>query len=324
MATDTNTTDATAELDSPTDALSLLARDSTTMASWSDEKKKDYVTLFKKRANASRYILRNTARIIASTTKEKQFLGVPRYNALVEECNNFQGDEVIESRPHHDRNNHEQWATAFDRTRSDLDGMAQDRASALIKQLPSMNAAMQILDMETFEKMQRRDTLREQGQNLVDEFQELSVDIKLSELDQNMTIGQLLASQKELEAKRAAILKQLDEISTEGQRLEREINKALFKGMPGIGDEIAAVVKELYQQSRDLGVTTRDIENTVLYGDCREALHILESFKTDERKVTSAVGQRFQASLEALKLRVAKTPKKAKKALPPSPAEQGE
>jgi len=160
------------------------------------------------------------------------------------------------------------------------------------------------LNPDTVERMIRVEELEKQGQALYEEFEEISEDIKMSDLDQNMTIGTFRAMVKEMESKRKAILEQIDEISKEGQELQMKIDKSLFKGLPGISDEIASVVKELYAQSNDLSTTCRDVENVVLYGDNEAALKILETFKEDDRKITTDIGKRFQNGLELLKLRV--------------------
>jgi hypothetical protein len=307
-------TDENTVADNSTNPFSLMVGDSAAaMALWTDDKKKDYVELFKQRANASMYILRHTARKLASSAKEKQFLGIPRYNKLVEDCCNFAGEDAIRGERHNYGHSEtsDLWRKTYDRSQADMDAIVKDRVVSLIKNLPSLNAAMLILDPETHAKMLRRDEIREKGQELTDKFAEISVDVRLSDMDQNMSIGAFRLYMKDLEGKRKAMLEQLEEIGKEGQDLERHINKALFKGLPGIGEEIESVVKELYQQSKDMGSTSRSVENTVLYGDCEAALAILESFKGDEKKVSTAIGLRFQNGLELLKLKLAG--KKSKK-----------
>lgn len=302
--------------DNSTNPFSLMVGDSAAaMALWTDDKKKDYVNLFKMRASASMYILRHTARELAGRAKEKQFLGIPRYNKLVEDCDNFAGEDAIQGnrRGYGHDDTADLWRKTYDRSQADMDAIVKERVVSLIKNLPSLNAAMLILDPETHAKMLRRDEIREKGQELTDKFSGVSVDVRLSDMDQTMTIAAFRAYMKDLEGRRKAMLEQLEEIGKEGQELERHINKALFKGLPGIGEEIESVVKELYQQSKDMGSTSRSVENTVLYGDCEAALAILESFKNDEKKVSTAIGLRFQNGLELLKLKLAgkKSKKKA-------------
>lgn len=315
MTEDTKVPETMTVADNTTNPFSLMVGESAAaMALWTDDKKKDYVGLFKQRANASMYILRNTARELASRAKEKQFLGIPRYNKLVEECMQFAGEDAIQGDYYNRQNTADLWRKTYDRSQVDLDAMVKERVVSLIKNLPSLNAAMLILDPETHNKMLRRDELREKGQEITDKFAEVSVDVRLSDMDQNMTIGAFRTYMKDLETKRRRMLEELEEIGKEGQDLERHINKALFKGLPGIGEEIESVVKELYQQSKDMGSTSRSVENTVLYGDCEAALAILESFKSDEQKVSTAIGLRFANGLELLKLKLAGKKGKAKKA----------
>jgi len=312
MTDETKVPETMTVADNSTNPFSLMVGESAAaMALWTDVKKKDYVELFKQRACASMYILRHTARELASRAKEKQFLGVPRYNKLVEDCQQFAGEDAIQGDYCNRQSTSDLWRKTYDRSQADMDAIVQERVVSLIRNLPSLNAAMLILDPETHAKMLRRDEIREKGQEITDKFSEVSVDVRLSDMDQNMTIGGFRAYMKDLEGKRKAMLDQLEEIGKEGQDLERHINKALFKGLPGIGEEIESVVKELYQQSKDMGSTSRSVENTVLYGDCEAALAILESFKSDEKKVSTAIGLRFQNGLELLKLKLAG--KKSKK-----------
>jgi hypothetical protein len=306
MADETTTTEMP---ENPSDVLVILAKDSSSgaIAAWSDDKKKDYVKLFKKRAAASMYILRNSAYTLATKARDKQFLGQPRYNKLVEDCNRFAGDDVVRSRGNYydrDYNEGEAWRETYDRSKTDLDSIVTERVNALLRNLPSLNAAMAILDPDTLKRIERRDQLKEMGQELTEKFEELSTDIRMKELPRTMTIGDFLDKVEALEKERKDLLEQLQKIGEEGQDHERAINKALFKGLPGIGEEIESVVKELYQQSRDLGVTCRDVENVVLYGDNEAALKILEAFKADERKIATEIGQRFQKGLELLKLKL--------------------
>lgn len=315
MTDENKTSENMTVADNSTNPFSLMVGESAAaMALWTDVKKKDYVQLFKQRASASMYILRNTARELASRAKEKQFLGVPRYNKLVEECQHFAGEDAVRGDPYNRVATPELWHKTYDRSQADMDAIVKERVVSLIKNLPSLNAAMLILDPDTHDKMLRRDELRERGQELTDKFAEVSVDVRLSDMDQNMSIGAFRQYMKDLESKRRVMLEQLEEIGKEGQNLERHINKALFKGLPGIGEEIESVVKELYQQSKDMGATSRSVENTVLYGDCEAALAILESFKSDEQKVSTAIGLRFQNGLELLKLKLAGKKSKTKKA----------
>ena len=318
MTEDNNNNSSSSVAENTTNPFAIMTGESAAaMALWTDNKKKDYVGLFKQRANASMYILRNSAQQLAHRAKEKQFLGVPRFNKLVDECQGFAGEDEIKRCGYggYSQQDLDLWKSTYDRSQADLDAMVSERVTALLKQLPSLNAAMLILDAETHAKMIRRDELSKRGQELTDEFAEHSVDIRLSDVDQTMTIGGFRAYIKDIENKRRKILEELEENGKEGQVLERHINKALFKGLPGIGEEIENVVKELYQQSKDMGATARSVENTVLYGDCEAALAILESFKTDEKAVSTAIGKRFQNGLELLKLKLAKGSKKKKAAV---------
>lgn len=289
---------------------------------WSDDKKKDFVGLFKKRANASIYILRNTAKSIANTALKKQFLGQPRFNKLTEELNHFAGDDQLgfqqpnQAYYRDDDSRRKVWADTYDRTQHDLDEVVATRSKDIVKQLPSMVKAMEILDPETAKDIIKRDELKKKGQEIVDKFNETSVEIRLSDMPQDMTIGEFRQHVKDLEATRKGYMDELEEISKEGQELERRINKALFKGIPGISDEIEEVCKDVYERSKALGVLIRRIEEQVLYGDSETAVTLLSSFDKDERELRGDIQERFRKGLERLKLVKAKKEKKALKSKP--------
>jgi hypothetical protein len=274
------------------------------MMLWTDDKKKDYVTLFKQKANVSTYILRNTAKELAKRALDKKFLGQPRFNKLQEACNHFSGTDQVHG--HYDSTH---WATTYNRSQADMNAVVEERVTALFKSLPSLNKAILILDPEIAKKMEERDLLKERGQEITEKIQETSEPIRMSQMDQTMTIGAFLKHIKDMEVQRKAWFEELQEIGSKGRDLEIIINKALFKGVPGISDEIEDVCRDIYEKSKAMGLLSRRVEEQVLYGDSEAALKLLSHFEKDEGKLREDIAARFNAGLEKLKLKVAKKKK---------------
>jgi hypothetical protein len=283
------------------DSLVVASENSGAIATWSDDKKKDYVALFNKRANAEIYIFRRISYEIARRANEKHFLGTPRFRELGEEIGRsnwgqqyYSGDLVA----------------GTERSVQDLEIIVNNRVTELLKMLPSINKAMEVLDPETATKMIRRDALETEAQDLVDELNELSEDISLADIDQNMTIGQFRAHVKSIEEKRKALIEQIEAKGKEGQELERQINKTLYRGMPGISDEICEVSKKYFEKATALDQMKRRVEEQVRFGDNDAALQMLKIFEKDEITLKGDVAVQFQNSLEKLRLAVAKSRKR--------------
>jgi len=267
------------------------------LATWSDEKRAEFVKLFNKRSNTGRILLLMTAEeILASCWRRKilasrhVFKFVSRWGGA---CSN---DRDINLRPQY---RHEVLET--DRTSDELGRIARERADNTLESLPPLQKALSILDPGTLAKMKRRDVLIGKGEQLVPQLEEMSESIRMSDhLDLN--VAQFLELVAARNVERLKLVRELNKIGREGRQLEEEINKALFKGIPGLSDAVVDVCEKMMQQATSMGEMYRRVEERVRFGDSLEAMAILERFEKDEMTVDTDLAARLRAALDKLKI----------------------
>lgn len=273
----------------------------TAMAEWSDEKKADFIKTFEKRSAASRAILEMTAEAILSTASTRKFISTKHMGQVVK------SDTVAY--------NYYDLDKATGRTHQDLYKVAEEQAKTVLKGLPPLRKAVQIIDPETAKKLDQRDKLIAKGKKLRDELVELAEPIEMGEIDQNMTVGEFRKMIKDRERRQKRIINSLEEVAKEGNQLENAINKALYAGLPGLSDAVVKAVNDCYERSNALDATTRRVAEQVKFGDSTAAMSILQRFEEDEAEVSTEIKAEFQDALKKLKLAGAKK-RKTRKVLP--------
>lgn len=296
----------TEDLLTETDSTALIAvGDTAGIAVWSENKKNQFVATFQKRTLAARYILVRTAEILFDVATRRRFLSskhrgsLPKTAPPAHNCR-----DVVEGELAYQRFK----TTAGGRETSELDVIAMARAEALLKSLPPLKSAVQIIDPETAKKIDRRDALLVKGQALLAQIEPLKGTIRLSDYD-DLTVREFRAMVREREKKRAELVSKLDDIGLEGCELEDGINKALYDGLPGLSEAVLEIILDHYEQALALVATTRRMEEQILYGDSENAMEILRHFEKDEVQVSSSVKQKFDNALEKLKLSALKKKK---------------
>jgi hypothetical protein len=278
------------------------------MTTWSHEKRKDFSDLFEKRSRAAQYIMQMTARYIAETAHRRKFVSNLHISRLDRQFNGFSvrryGDVFVDIESH---------GHNFGRGTADLQKIAQERAAKVLTELPQLSKAVRIIDKEIADKIELVEKLKVKGQSLVEKLDELSGKISLSEVDQKMTIGDFRKMVKDREKKRSDLAHQLNEIGKEGVLLNRDIDAALYKGLPGLSDAILKSVITHVERAMALEETTRRIVEKIQFGDCKEAMELLSIFEKDELKVSEEVQAEFKQALEKLKLSKKALPRKAGK-----------
>jgi len=272
------------------------------MATWSDEKKADFVKTFEKRSYAARLILEMTAEAMMDTASSRKFISdkhvgqIRKANTVTHSCGYYRDVEEETGRTH-----------------QDLYGVAQEQAKAVLDGLPPLKKAVQIIDPDTAKKIDERDKLIAKGKKLRDELVTLAEPIEMAELDQNMTVGEFRKMVKDREKRQKRIVDQLEEIAKEGNQLENAINKALYQGLPGLSDAVVKAINDCYERSSALDATTRRVAEQVKFGDSDAAMTILQRFEKDEAEVSTDIKAEFQGALKALKLAATRKRKTAKK-----------
>jgi hypothetical protein len=279
----------------------LLAKaDPDQMTDWSEDKKKDFVKLFEDRAKVAKYILQKTAQKIAEVAHRRQFIGAKHWNKLSEEHQIIEGGRI--SAEYDARVGYDQPSKVGGRLVDDLDKISEERAKLILDELPPLNQAVRIIDKETSKKIERRDKIIEELKALKSKLEEDAGPIKMADLDQGMTIGDFRKMVKDKDRRRKKLVADMEELGKEGNELEDAINKALYKGLPGLTDAVIHVVVTHIERATALGEVTRRIGEKVMFGDSEAAMEMLKGFEADEVVVSDNVKAEFHKALQKLNL----------------------
>lgn len=284
-------------------ALVLQAQDSA-IENWSDARRKEFTNVFKQRATAAKYIYFKTADLIIQRAQSKKIIST-KHSAKFNETHHWNIRHLFD---HDSSCNRQSYCscgngTVGGRVLQELDTLATQRAENILQELPSVRKALSIIQPAIGLKMDRRDVLMKEGQDLTDELDELSKPIRLRDLDPNTKIGEVLEQAEILEGKRDVIAQKLVKIGREGSRLEDEINTALFEGIPELSEAVLKVAHDHHERGIFFDQATRRVEEKVMFGDSKAAMDILQRFEKDEVDVSSTIKAEFSGALERLQLR---------------------
>lgn len=274
----------------------------TSMVAWSDDKRKQFCGLFEDRSSAAYEILFLTACAIYDSAKNRHFIpAAPSFHEKL--FGNF-------------RNHYR--SSVGGRSHEELRQIARDRAKTILDTLPASRDAVEVIDSETAGKMRKKEKLDEKLAELQAELEDLPCEIKMSEMDQSMTLGQF-REYVELEVeKRKKVMATVQRVGGQARALEVEISKKLYHGLPGLKEAVAKVITAHLERATFLNATTRRVVEKVTFGDSEEAMTLLSGFEQDELKVSDSVKAEFAGALEALNLHAAK---KSKRKAPPAELE---
>ena len=274
----------------------LAPVDGASMVAWSEDKRKEFCGIFEDRSTAAGEILFLTACAVYESAKNRHFIpAAPGFR-----------DKLFDN--HNRRHNYRHEIGG--RTHEELNQIAKDRAKSILDTLPASRDAVEVIDSETASKMRKKERLDEQLKELQEELEELPIEIKMSEMDQSMTLGQF-REYVELEVeKRKKLVAKVQKVGGQARGLEQEISKKLYHGLPGLKDAVAKVITAHLERATFLSTTTRRVVEKVKFGDSAEAMTLLSTFEQDELKVSDGVRAEFAGALEALNLHAAKRSKK--------------
>lgn len=297
-----------AEMD-PKEALATLEGE--TLTTWSDDKKKAYCTLLDQRTRVARFILVRTAQIILQTAENKRFISArhsARYARRGVEDNVY--DELSPQTPNGWRYDK---SAVGGRSVTSLEQIAHVRAKEVLSNLPPLQQAVRIISPDTADMIRKLEKLQADVEPVKKELDDQSRVIRLSELPQDMTIGQFRKLAHERERRCQTLVSKLNNMTHQATSLDEQINKALFAGLPGLSDAVIDTVESYYDQALALEQAMRRIEEQVKYGDSEAALSVLRQFEQDEAVISSNVAARFKDALDKLKLSVEKGRKRRTK-----------
>jgi hypothetical protein len=290
------------------------------LALWSEDKKKEFVGTFKDRVMVARFILEFSAYEIARIAQRRRFIGQRHWDRMFEKEvyeHDFRAQRFMKQVAGYEVPNAQYYNGSYyenkvgGRDPKELEAIAKERADAVLKSLPPIQEALNIIDPESAKMLDRIDALKAAGEKLKELVEEASEPIVLAEVDQKMTIGSFRKMVKDQDSRRRKLLEKMKEIGKEGSQLEAIVGKRLFKGLPGLSDAVMAVVRQHIDRSKGLDATSRRVEEQVIFGDCDAALELLRGFEKDEAVISESVKASFDAALEKLKFSV----KRGRKAL---------
>lgn len=270
------------------------------MERWSEEKRKEFAALFNDRSEAARYIFLKTAHVMWERAIDRRFVSEFHTSKFEIEFDfaSFRKELTDGGWRRTEIPN-----SIGGRAVSDLVKIAEERAENILAELPPLKAAVRVISKETAVKIDRRDQLLEKLRELKGKLEEMAGSFSLADVDQAMTIGDFRQSVKDRERKRRSLVQRMSEMGAEGTELDKQINTALYKGLPGLSDAVVKVVKDHIERAHAINATARRVTEKVLFGDSAAALELLKGFERDEVSVSDNIRAEFAAAM--LKLGVA-------------------
>ena len=282
------------------------------MVQWSDEKRKEFAGTFDARVRAAQYILIKAAEEVYQKATSRQFLSKKHARKVfgADQYGYFHRNDVSHLYDK-ERNNYNY--VIGGRSLNDLNEIAAEQAKEIMKTLPPLKKAVEIISPEVSQMLISKEKLEKTGQKYLDQLDEISGDIDLDDLDQSMTLKAFRDFVKGREKKRKALVTKLNEIGEEVSELDEKIAKHLYKGIPGLSDAIVDAINTCTDKSKALSEMSRRVTEKVMFGDSEAAMSILRNFEKDEAKVSDDVRQQLLGAVEALKLKAAPKKKGAAK-----------
>jgi hypothetical protein len=285
-------------------------QNSSEVAQWSYDKKKDFTDTFDARTRVARFILMETGYSILKTALTRRFIGLHHIPQVLPDSKSnpeyalsyWDSRHLCDPVPAPVEHDHRRLLMIGGRSLEDLKKVALERAETILKELPPIKAAVAIIDPDTAKLIDKRDLLLEKARALTPKLEELSEPIKMSEVDPKMTIGAFRIMVKGQEKQREVIIRRLNTIGQEGTDLEDTINKKLFRGLPGLAEAVLDVAKNHIERANMFDQLNRRVGEVVRFGDSKEAMDLLKKFEQDETTLSKDVKAMFQAALEKLKL----------------------
>jgi len=274
--------------------------DTTEMATWNDDKRKEFVETFDERAIVSETILIGTASEIINIGTRRRFISAKHVNKV------GRAPEITYP------GNSNRYGNVGGRSYQELQEVAVTNAKGILRALPPLKKAVQILDADTAKMIDAKEKMEKVGQKLTDKLKEVSSDLDLDDLDQKMTIAAFRKMVKARNKMRNDLIYKLDTLGEELSEVDTKIAKKLYAGLPGLSDAIVKAIVDCYDRVKMLEQMRRRVKEQVMFGDSEAALEILRSFEKDEQELSSDVKEEFKKAMNVLKAAGKKAVKKLK------------
>lgn len=247
------------------------------MQSWSDERRRDFVKLYRDRANRSIGISSRTVDRLIERGQRSGILG------------HLSREQQAKVR----------FRSSWNPSSDDYQ-IAEERAETIFNELPPMRKAVEVISAETAQWMDERDKIVAQCKKLMADFNAKSQPVVLSQVNQKMTVGELRSMVEGVEKERRKVIAKLNELGAEGAALESKIQKSLFRGVPGLREALLAACTAEKERADALAKLVIKIEEKVMFGDSDAAMALLQSFEKDESKLQDNVKARMREAMEKI------------------------
>lgn len=274
-----------------------VVTDDDALTNWSDEKKNEFCSTFESRARVTRYLLLLSAHTICKVAEQRQFIGNKHVAEIHESLRRADINALWDADTRGCYN-----GRVGGRSNAELQVIAEERADTILDELPPLRQAVQVIRPEVAKKIDQRTAIIAKLKEVKEQLEELGGDVRLSELDQNMTIGDFRKSIKARSAKRNKLALKLKDLAEEGAELDSDIHKALYRGLPGLSDAVAKVCQQHVERAIALDATTRRVTEQVKFGDSDAAVELLRGFEKDEAAVTDEIRAEFGQAMQVLQL----------------------
>jgi hypothetical protein len=260
----------------------LASTSSDAMREWSEQRRKDFVHMYSQRADAAIAILVRTAERLHEAAV-RRFIYPQRAT--------FSSDVHVSH-----------YGTHGDRKWDEIEQVATKRADAIFGELPQVKKALEIVNHDVFELMEKKDKVVKSGTDKLKKLNDLSQTVALSELDQDMTIREFRKYAEERESMRKRLVRELNDLAEEGNALEAKIHKALFKGIPGLKEAVEVAIDAQMARVKGFEQLKRRVQEKVLFGDSEAAQELLQHFKDDEVELDVDVKKQIAEALAKMNL----------------------
>lgn len=276
------------------------------MASWDTRRRESYVKTINERSNTHAVLTMLEVGMILEMAQSRHFISDKHVNEVRTKTAKaaFQIGSWESALDYRQYRNHGYAKDYHGRSYEELNSIAKERATLVCKNLPRLADAVRVIDSETADKIDRAKKLREQLDAHSKTMEGLCKTIIISEYAKEFPDTTMASFVKMVEDRTSAaekLSKTMDEISTEGSKLQKEIDKALYDGLPGLSEAVVDLCVEKINTVGALPQMMRRVSETVLFGDSAEALTMLQTFEKDEVRLEGDIADKFKAAMDKLK-----------------------
>jgi hypothetical protein len=278
------------------------------ISNWSDDKRKDFVGLFSDRTVASYRITLMVGQKMVEAAEERKIFASRHKTFLANRMGGVTFHELLYPTQHQYYNAHynapkpvQPPQPTTQRTDTELSVIATERANIMLDELPSVQAAMKIIQPEVVTWMMKRDVLKADCEKLITQLDDSEETVKMSD-HRDMKVGAFLDMVQAKDKHRQDLVEKLNKFSEQGRAFDEKIHKVLYKGIPGLSDAVMDCVVSLYESATAMTEMNRRVEEKIQYGDSDAAIELLKGFEKDEKTVSVDISARLKNALDHLKV----------------------